>query len=74
MSKSGPTLDALNKIVKRLIKAAPNSHAEKLEPLARLVRAFLEFDCDSNRLLAASVCRYLRISAFFMPCSPSRLI
>lgn len=53
MNKSGPTLDALNKIVKRLIKAAPNSHAEKLEPLARLVRAFLEFDCDSNRLLAA---------------------
>jgi endonuclease III len=53
MNKAGFNLDTLNKIVKRLIKAAPTGHAEKLEPLARLVRAFLEFDCDSNRLLAA---------------------
>ncbi len=53
MSKSGPSLDALNKMIKRLIKAAPAGHPEKLEPLARLVRAFLEFDCDSGRLLSA---------------------
>ena len=53
MNKSGPNQDTLNKIIKRLIKAAPSGHHEKLEPLARLVRAFLEFDCDSNRLLAA---------------------
>jgi endonuclease III len=53
MNKSGPNLDALNKIIKRLIKPAPGGHAPKQEPLPRLVRAFLEFDCDSNRLLAA---------------------
>ena len=53
MSKSGPGLDAQNKMIKRLIKAAPAGHPEKLEPLPRLVRAFLEFDCDSSRLLAA---------------------
>ncbi len=53
MSKSGPNLDALNKMIKRLIKAAPAEHSEKLEPLPRLVRAFLEFDCDSGRLVAA---------------------
>ncbi len=55
MSKSGPNLDALNKIIKRLIKAAPAGHPEKLEPLARLVRGFLEFDCDSGRLLSAEM-------------------
>lgn len=53
MNNSGPNMDALNKQIKRLIKAAPVSNLEKQAPLARLVRAFLEFDCDSNRLLAA---------------------
>ncbi len=53
MNKSGSNLDTLNKIIKRLIKAAPSGSPEKQDPLARLVRAFLEFDSDSNRLLAA---------------------
>ncbi|MGC9260623.1 MAG: hypothetical protein ACP5I8_11190 [Phycisphaerae bacterium] len=53
MNNLGPNMDALNKLIKRLIKAAPAANPETPDPLARLVRAFLEFDCDSSRLLAA---------------------
>ncbi len=53
MNKSGFNADALNKIVKRLLKVPGTRHAENIEPVARLVRAFLEFDCDSKRLESA---------------------
>jgi endonuclease III len=42
--------DNLKKIIARLIKAAPaKKPPEVVDPLARLIRAFLEYDCDSAR-------------------------
>ena len=42
--------DNLKKAVARLVKAAPvKKPGEPMDPLSRLIRAFLEYDCDSAR-------------------------
>src|SRR4051794_26150624 len=42
--------EPLKKMINRLIKAAPaRKEAQPLDPLARLIRAFLEYDCDAAR-------------------------
>lgn len=42
--------EALKKMISRLVKAAPaKKEAEPVEPLTRLIRAFLEYDCDFAR-------------------------
>lgn len=53
MNKATVKLDILKKIVARLIKAAPARKPEPVDPLARLIRAFLEYDCDEARASAA---------------------
>jgi hypothetical protein len=53
MNKVNVKLDVLKKIMARLIKAAPSRAAEPLEPLQRLVRAFMEYDCDNVRAAMA---------------------
>jgi endonuclease III len=53
MNKVNVKLDALKKTVVRLIKAAPSRKPEPVDPLARLIRAFLEYDCDEARASAA---------------------
>jgi endonuclease III len=49
MSKITVKLPVLKKTISRLIKEAPVRAPEKVDPLLRLVRAFLEYDCDSTR-------------------------
>ena len=49
MSKIAVKLPVLKKMVNRLIKEVPVRYADKVDPLVRLVRAFLEYDCDSAR-------------------------
>jgi endonuclease III len=42
--------EVLKKMISRLVKAAPaRKEAEPVEPLTRLIRAFLEYDCDFAR-------------------------
>ncbi len=53
MSKTKQNMDGLKKLAARLIKNAPSRHAAKVDPLVRLVRAFLEYDADSARAQAA---------------------
>ncbi|NNM86265.1 MAG: hypothetical protein HKL96_10995 [Phycisphaerales bacterium] len=53
MSKTKQNMDGLKKLATRLIKNAPSRHAAKVDPLVRLVRAFLEYDADSARAQAA---------------------
>ena len=53
MNKASVKLDALKKVVARLIKAAPARRPEPADPLTRLIRAFLEYDCDEARASAA---------------------
>ena len=45
--------DALKKNLRQLIRHAPSGAFKKSEPLARLVRAFLEYDADAARAQAA---------------------
>jgi endonuclease III len=49
MNKVNLKVDVLKKIIARLVKAAPATKSEPADPLARLVRAFLEYDCDDAR-------------------------
>lgn len=50
MNKPAIKLDNLKKALTRLVKAAPAKKAEApVEPLPRLIRAFLEYDCDEAR-------------------------
>jgi len=53
MNKANIRLDVLKKLIARLVKAAPARKPEPPEPLNRLVRAFLEYDCDEARTEAA---------------------
>jgi hypothetical protein len=49
MNKANVKLDVLKKVLARLMKAVPARRAEPPEPLQRLVRAFMEYDCDEAR-------------------------
>ena len=53
MSKVNVKVDALKKVISRLVKAAPARKSEPVDALARLIRAFLEYDCDEARTAAA---------------------
>jgi len=53
MNKTNIKVNVLKKIISRLIKAAPSKRPEPPEPLARMIRAFLEYDCDEVRTDAA---------------------
>src|SRR3954469_2371677 len=54
MNKPPVKVEQLKKIISRLVKAAPARRAaETIDPLARLIRAFLEYDCDDVRMQAA---------------------
>ena len=49
MNKAIIKVDVLKKTLSRLIKAAPARRHEPADPLLRLIRAFLEYDCDFAR-------------------------
>ena len=51
MNKVKP--EVLKKIIARLVNAAPSKRPEAIDPLARLIRAFIEYDCDETRTSAA---------------------
>jgi endonuclease III len=53
MNKTNIKVDVLKKIISRFEKAAPAKRPEPPEPLGRLIRAFLEYDCDEARADAA---------------------
>jgi len=53
MNKLNVKLDVLKKTISRLEKAAPAKKPEPVDPLTRLIRAFLEYDCDELRTQAA---------------------
>lgn len=53
MNKMNVKLDVLKKTIGRLEKAAPAKKPEPVDPLTRLIRAFLEYDCDEIRTVAA---------------------
>jgi endonuclease III len=53
MNRSHVKLDALKKIIARLVKAAPSRRPEPVDPLTRIIRAFLEYDCDESRTSVA---------------------
>ena len=53
MSKATIKLDVLKKTLLRLVKAAPARRTEPADPLTRLIRAFLEYDCDDARTVVA---------------------
>jgi len=53
MNKPNVKIDVLKKMISRFVKAAPSRKPEPLDPLARLVRAFLEYDCDEARTTVA---------------------
>lgn len=48
-SKGNNKSDVLKKIIARLVKNAPAKRPEPEDPLWRMVRAFLEYDCDQAR-------------------------
>jgi endonuclease III len=53
MNKVNVKVDVLKKMIARLVKAAPAKRVEAPDPLARLIRAFLEYDCDEARTSVA---------------------
>jgi endonuclease III len=53
MNKVNVKVDVLKKMITRLVKAAPSRKPEASDPLARLIRAFLEYDCDEARASVA---------------------
>lgn len=53
MNKATIKVDVLKKVIARLVKAAPARKNETPDPLTRLVRAFLEYDCDEARAAVA---------------------
>jgi len=53
MNKANVKLDVLKKTIARLAKAAPARRAEPVDPLTRIIRAFLEYDCDEPRTTVA---------------------
>jgi endonuclease III len=53
MNKVNVKLEALKKTIAKLMKSAPARKPEPIDPLARLIRAFLEYDCDEARASVA---------------------
>lgn len=53
MNKFNVKLDVLKKMVARLAKSAPAKKPEPVDPLTRIIRAFLEYDCDEARTTVA---------------------
>jgi endonuclease III len=53
MNKPNIKVDVLKKTIARLVKATPARKPEPLDPLKRLIRAFLEYDCDEARTQVA---------------------
>jgi endonuclease III len=53
MNKPNIKVDVLKKMIARLVKATPARKPEPIDPLKRLVRAFLEYDCDDARTVVA---------------------
>src|SRR5262245_22502857 len=53
MNKANVKLDVLRKTISRFVKAAPVRRPEPVDPLTRLIRAFLEYDCDEARTAGA---------------------
>src|SRR4051794_5704321 len=53
MNKVNVKVDVLKKMLARLVKAAPAKRPEPVDPLTRLIRAFLEYDCDEARTTVA---------------------
>ncbi len=52
-NKPNVKVDVLKKIIARCVKAAPAKRPETSDPLARLILAFLEYDCDDARTSVA---------------------
>src|ERR1035437_1460564 len=53
MNKVNVKIDVLKNMMARLVKAAPAKKPEAADPVARLIRAFLEYDCDEARASVA---------------------
>ena len=53
MNKPNVKVEVLKKLIARLVKAAPAKKPEPADPLTRLIRAFLEYDCDDERAAVA---------------------
>jgi hypothetical protein len=53
MNKANVKVDVLKKTMAKLVKAAPARRPEPVDPLTRLIRAFLEYDCDETRTAVA---------------------
>jgi endonuclease III len=53
MNKPNIKVDVLKKMISRLVKAAPARKPDPVDPITRLIRAFLEYDCDEARASAA---------------------
>jgi hypothetical protein len=53
MTKANVKTDVLKKTLARLIKSAPAKRPEPVDPLTRLIRAFVEYDCDEARTVVA---------------------
>jgi hypothetical protein len=53
MTKATIKSDMLKKTLAKLIKSAPARRPEPVDPLTRLIRAFLEYDCDEARTMVA---------------------
>jgi endonuclease III len=53
MNKPNVKVEVLKKMISRLVKASPARKPEPVDPLTRLVRAFLEYDCDEARTVVA---------------------
>ena len=55
MTKVNIKVDVLRKMIARFVKAAPSRRTATApaDPIARLIRAFLEYDCDEPRATSA---------------------
>jgi hypothetical protein len=53
MNKLNIKTDVLKKMIARLEKAAPARIPDPVDPIARIIRAFLEYDCDEARASVA---------------------
>src|SRR5436305_797137 len=53
MNKVNVKVEVLKKTLAKLVKSAPAKRPEPVDPLTRLIRAFLEYDCDEARTATA---------------------
>jgi len=53
MNKVNVKIEVLKKTLAKLVKSAPAKRPEPVDPLTRLIRAFLEYDCDEARTATA---------------------